>query len=66
MLSTDDDSDIHPWDILVDGKRWSGKVRLIGFVDVFFLISYSGESRFDHGLIIYSASAPTNTSPRTH
>lgn len=47
------DCDIHPWDILIDGKRWSGKVRLIGFVDVFFLISYSGESRFEHGLVIY-------------
>lgn len=47
-------SDIHPWDILVDGSRWQGKIRLIGFVDVFFLICYSGESRFEKGIIIYS------------
>lgn len=54
---TDSDpcSDIHPWDILVDGERWTGKIRLIGFVDVFFLICYSGTSRFDHGLMIFSA-----------
>lgn len=47
-------SDIHPWDILVDGARWDGKIRLIGFVDVFFLICYSGESRFEKGIIVYS------------
>ncbi|KAK4203443.1 hypothetical protein QBC40DRAFT_194232 [Triangularia verruculosa] len=45
--------DIHPWDILINGERWSGKVRLIGFVDSFFLICYSGVSRFEHGLLIY-------------
>ncbi|KAK0649527.1 hypothetical protein B0T16DRAFT_410271 [Cercophora newfieldiana] len=47
------DYDIHPWDILIDGERWAGKVRLIGFVDAFFLICYSGTSRFEHGLVIY-------------
>jgi len=49
-------SDIHPWDILINGERWAGKVRLIGFVDAFFLICYSGTSRFEHGLMIYSTS----------
>jgi hypothetical protein len=38
----------------VDGSRWDGKIRLIGFVDVFFLICYSGESRFEKGIVIYS------------
>lgn len=47
-------SDIHPWDILINGSRWDGKIRLIGFVDVFFLVCYSGESRFEKGIIIYS------------
>ncbi len=47
-------SDIHPWEILINGERWPGKVRLVGFVDVFFLISYSSESRFEKGLVIYS------------
>lgn len=50
-------SDVHPWDILVDGSRWQGKIRLVGFVDVFFLICYSGESRFEKGIIIYSNSS---------
>lgn len=52
------DSDIHPWDVLIDGSRWNGKIRLIGYVDVFFLICYSGESRFEKGIIIYSESVP--------
>ncbi|KAL7794444.1 hypothetical protein V8C37DRAFT_376685 [Trichoderma ceciliae] len=47
------DYDIHPWDILIDGERWAGKIRLVGFVDAFYLIRYSGESRFEHGLMIY-------------
>ncbi|KAK0724568.1 hypothetical protein B0H67DRAFT_568216 [Lasiosphaeris hirsuta] len=47
------DYDIHPWDILINGERWSGKIRLVGFVDAFFLICYSGGSRFEHGLMIY-------------
>ncbi|KAM5344392.1 hypothetical protein ACJ41O_012929 [Fusarium nematophilum] len=51
--SVECDYDIHPWDVLVDGSRWDGKIRLIGFVDVFFLICYSGESRFEKGIIIY-------------
>nr|WNZ75607.1 hypothetical protein [Trichoderma harzianum] len=45
--------DIHPWDVLIDGSRWNGKIRLVGYVDVFFLICYSGESRFEKGIIIY-------------
>lgn len=47
-------SDIHPWDILIDNQRWPGKIRLVGYIDVFFLMCYSGESRFEHGIIIYS------------
>ena len=50
-------SDIHPWDILINGERWAGKVRLVGFVDSFFLICYSGESRFEHGIVVYSQSS---------
>ncbi|KAF7520885.1 hypothetical protein G7054_g12615 [Neopestalotiopsis clavispora] len=53
LKSVECDYDIHPWDLLVDGSRWDGKIRLIGFVDVFFLICYSGESRFEKGIIIY-------------
>ncbi|PTB63285.1 hypothetical protein BBK36DRAFT_1126223 [Trichoderma citrinoviride] len=51
--SVECDYDIHPWDVLIDGARWNGKIRLVGFVDVFFLICYSGESRFEQGIIIY-------------
>ncbi|KAK3292928.1 uncharacterized protein B0H64DRAFT_403111 [Chaetomium fimeti] len=47
------DYDIHPWDILINGERWAGKVRLVGFVDSFFLICYSGQSRFEHGIVVY-------------
>ncbi|KAL6898660.1 hypothetical protein GGI43DRAFT_82679 [Trichoderma evansii] len=47
------DYDIHPWDILINNERWPGKIRLVGYIDVFFLICYSGESRFEHGIIIY-------------
>jgi len=47
-------SDIDPWDVLIDGARWPGKIRLVGFVDVFFLLCYSGTSRFEKGLVIYS------------
>ncbi|RYP00696.1 hypothetical protein DL764_006434 [Monosporascus ibericus] len=47
------DYDIDPWDILIDEERWTGKIRLVGFVDVFFLICYSGKERFEKGLIIY-------------
>ncbi|RYP64149.1 hypothetical protein DL769_006776 [Monosporascus sp. CRB-8-3] len=47
------DFDIHPWDILINGARWDGKIRLIGFVDVFFLMCYSGASRFEKGIVIY-------------
>ncbi|KAI1411183.1 hypothetical protein F5Y13DRAFT_191456 [Hypoxylon sp. FL1857] len=47
------DYDIHPWEILINGERWAGKVRLIGFVDVFFLMCYSADARFEKGIIIY-------------
>ena len=47
-------SDIHPWDILINGERWAGKVRLVGFVDSFYLICYSGQTRFEHGIVVYS------------
>ncbi|KAK1243351.1 hypothetical protein MKX07_003979 [Trichoderma sp. CBMAI-0711] len=45
--------DIHPWDVLINNERWPGKIRLVGYIDVFFLMCYSGESRFEHGIIIY-------------
>ncbi|KAI0098326.1 hypothetical protein F4776DRAFT_658438 [Hypoxylon sp. NC0597] len=47
------DCDIHPWEILINGERWAGKVRLIGFVDVFFLMCYWADARFEKGIIIY-------------
>jgi hypothetical protein len=47
-------SDIHPWNILINGERWTGKIRLVGFIDVFFLIAYTNNSRFEKGIIIYS------------
>ncbi|KAI1376005.1 hypothetical protein F4677DRAFT_459936 [Hypoxylon crocopeplum] len=47
------DYDIHPWEILINGERWAGKIRLIGFVDVFFLMCYSADARFEKGVIIY-------------
>jgi hypothetical protein len=47
------DCDIHPWEISINGEQWAGKIRLIGFVDVFFLISYSANARFEHGIIVY-------------
>jgi hypothetical protein len=47
------DYDIHPWDILINGERWAGKVRLVGFVDSFYLICYSGQARFEHGIVVY-------------
>jgi hypothetical protein len=50
----DTSSDIHPWDILINGQRWAGKVRLVGFVDSFYLICYSGQARFEHGIVVYS------------
>ncbi|KAI0013168.1 hypothetical protein F4779DRAFT_564274 [Xylariaceae sp. FL0662B] len=51
--SVECDYDIHPWEILVNGERWAGKTRLIGFVDVFFLICYSANARFEKGITIY-------------
>ncbi|KAG4443330.1 hypothetical protein IFR05_001199 [Cadophora sp. M221] len=48
------DCDIHPWEVKVNGKPLTGRLRLIGFVDLFFLISYSGSSRFHDGIVIYS------------
>ncbi|KAK3306086.1 uncharacterized protein B0T15DRAFT_556837 [Chaetomium strumarium] len=47
------DYDIHPWDILINGERWAGKVRLVGFVDSFYLLCYSGQSKFEHGIVVY-------------
>ncbi|KAI9901559.1 hypothetical protein N3K66_003376 [Trichothecium roseum] len=47
------DYDIHPWDVAINGEKWDGKIRLVGFVDVFFLLCYSGESRFEKGIIVY-------------
>lgn len=55
-------SDIHPWEILINGERWAGKIRLIGFVDVFFLICYSADARFEKGIIVYSTQTPTPAS----
>ncbi|KAJ5738790.1 hypothetical protein N7493_001945 [Penicillium malachiteum] len=48
------DCDIHPWELAINDEQWAGKIRLIGFVDVFFLISYSANARFEHGIIVYS------------
>jgi len=45
--------DLHPWQITINGERWTGKIRLIGFIDVLFLISYSGQSTFRRGVVIY-------------
>ncbi|PYI07676.1 hypothetical protein BO78DRAFT_460404 [Aspergillus sclerotiicarbonarius CBS 121057] len=47
------DCDIHPWQIKINGEQWPGKIRLVGFVDVFFLISYSANARFEKGIIVY-------------
>ncbi|PWY74352.1 hypothetical protein BO70DRAFT_398680 [Aspergillus heteromorphus CBS 117.55] len=47
------DCDIHPWEIKINGEQWPGKIRLIGFVDVFFLFSYSANARFERGIIVY-------------
>ncbi|KAJ5725502.1 uncharacterized protein N7483_006859 [Penicillium malachiteum] len=47
------DCDIHPWELAINDEQWAGKIRLIGFVDVFFLISYSANARFEHGIIVY-------------
>ncbi|KAI2463567.1 hypothetical protein F4781DRAFT_116380 [Annulohypoxylon bovei var. microspora] len=51
--SVECDYDIHPWEVLINGERWAGKVRLIGFVDVFFLMCYSADARFEKGIVIY-------------
>ncbi|OGE48147.1 hypothetical protein PENARI_c032G12176 [Penicillium arizonense] len=47
------DCDIHPWELAINGEQWAGKIRLIGYVDVFFLIAYSANARFEHGIIVY-------------
>lgn len=47
-------SDIHPWELSINGEQWAGKIRFIGFIDVFFLIAYSANARFEHGIIVYS------------
>ncbi|PVH68826.1 hypothetical protein DL98DRAFT_554688 [Cadophora sp. DSE1049] len=59
------DCDIHPWEVKVNGKRWTGRLRLIGFVDLFFLISYSGSSRFHHGIVIYKRKVKYSTTSST-
>ncbi|KAH9905915.1 hypothetical protein F4778DRAFT_683561 [Xylariomycetidae sp. FL2044] len=51
--SVECDYDIHPWEILINGERWPGKTRLIGFVDVLFLMCYSADARFEKGIIVY-------------
>ncbi|KAI0015490.1 hypothetical protein F4780DRAFT_71426 [Xylariomycetidae sp. FL0641] len=51
--SVECDYDVHPWEILINGERWAGKIRLIGFVDVFFLMCYSAEARFEKGIVVY-------------
>lgn len=48
-------SDIHPWNIRINKQRWSGKIRLIGFIDIVFLICYTSTSRFEKGIVVYSA-----------
>ncbi|KAL2161808.1 hypothetical protein VTH06DRAFT_7592 [Thermothelomyces fergusii] len=47
------DYDIHPSDVVINGERWAGKVRLVGFADAFYLICYTGESKFEHGIVMY-------------
>ncbi|OGM43489.1 hypothetical protein ABOM_008049 [Aspergillus bombycis] len=47
------DCDIHPWEITINKERWTNKIRLIGFIDVFFVISYSANDRFEQGIIVY-------------
>lgn len=56
-------SGIDPWEILIDGDRWDGKIRLVGFVDAFYLICYAGESRFEHGIVVYSGSSLSSRRP---
>ncbi|KAH6615838.1 hypothetical protein B0J18DRAFT_438332 [Chaetomium sp. MPI-SDFR-AT-0129] len=51
--SAECDYGIDPWEILIDGERWDGKIRLVGFVDAFYLFCYAGESRFKHGIVVY-------------
>ncbi|KAJ5709470.1 hypothetical protein N7493_010804 [Penicillium malachiteum] len=50
------DLDIHPWDIKINNARWTGKIRLVGFVDCFFVIAYSKNARFERGIILYKDS----------
>ncbi|TGZ77352.1 hypothetical protein EX30DRAFT_387436 [Ascodesmis nigricans] len=47
------DYDIHPWHIRINKQRWSGKIRLIAFIDLVFLICYTSTSRFEKGIVIY-------------
>ncbi|KAJ5965350.1 hypothetical protein N7481_012064 [Penicillium waksmanii] len=47
------DCDIHPWELSINDEQWAGKIRFIGFIDVFFLIAYSANARFEHGIIVY-------------
>lgn len=47
-------SDIHPWEIEINGEQWPGRIRLVGFVDAFFVFAYSSNARFERGIVIYS------------
>lgn len=38
----------------MDGHQWPGKIRLIGFIDAFFVISYSADNSFERGIVVYS------------
>ncbi|KAE8379365.1 hypothetical protein BDV26DRAFT_291387 [Aspergillus bertholletiae] len=62
--------DIYSWDIDITLRRysqdpikqqWPGKIRLIAFADVFFLISYSANARFEKGIVIYKDDHDVNT-----
>ncbi|KAH8812277.1 hypothetical protein F5884DRAFT_855580 [Xylogone sp. PMI_703] len=39
------DHDINAWDLMINGERWQGKIRLVGYSDVFFIICYSEEDQ---------------------
>ncbi|KAI5790270.1 hypothetical protein EDC01DRAFT_121019 [Geopyxis carbonaria] len=47
------DCDIHPWDISINAQQWSGKIRFVAFIDVFFLLCYTNNSRLERGIVVY-------------
>lgn len=47
-------SDLHPWQVSINGEQWGGKIRLVAFIDTVFLISYTQQSCFQRGIVIYS------------